>query len=150
LKSRRQSKILEIIRREIVETQEDLARRLREEGIKVTQATISRDIRELNLIKSPTGDGRLRYAQPGETISPNPNERLKRLIRDCCTNVDHSENIVVVNCLSGTANAVCEAVDLMRWKEIVGTVAGDNTFLIVVRTRPGVQAVISKLKKIMG
>ena len=150
MKGRRQSKILEVIGREIVDTQEELARRLRDEGIKVTQATISRDIRELNLVKSPTGDGRQRYAQPGQTISPNPSERLKRLIRDCCTSVDFSENIVAVSCLSGRARAVCEAVDLMRWKEVVGTVAGDNTFIVVVRSRPGVQTIVNNIKRLMG
>ncbi|MEW6242750.1 MAG: arginine repressor [Bacillota bacterium] len=149
MKSRRQMKILEIVKDEIVETQEELARRLGEEGISVTQATISRDIKELHLIKVPVGDGRYRYALREESAALSPSDRFRRLFRECCVGIDHSENIVVVKCLTGTASTAGEAIDGLRWREVVGTVAGDNTVIVVVKPKEATLGTVLKLKELL-
>ena len=149
MKARRQMKILEIIRERPVETQEELARELRKLGISVTQATISRDIKDLNLIKVPTGDGRQRYAFPQDQVMAAHTERLRRVLRESVLDLDVSENLIVVKCLSGAAPAVGEALDNLRWQEIVGTVAGDNTVLVVVRGRERAQSVMERLRQLI-
>lgn len=149
MKARRQMKILEIIRERPVETQEELARELRKLGISVTQATISRDIKDLNLIKVPTGDGRQRYAFPQDQVMAAHTERLRRVLRESVLDLDVSENLIVVKCLSGTAPAVGEALDNLRWHEIVGTVAGDNTVLVVVRGRERAQSIMERLRQLI-
>jgi len=146
LKARRQMKILEIIRDVIVGTQEELAEHLRREGIDVTQATVSRDIKELNLIKVPAGDGRYRYALTDEQGATVQTDRMRRLFRDCLVSIDYSENIIVVKTLSATAPGVGEAIDGLHWKEIIGTVAGDNTVLVVVSPKETTGAVVERLK----
>lgn len=148
MKARRQMKILEIIRDEVIETQEELARRLANEGMNVTQATISRDIKELSLIKIPTGDGRYKYALPDDQYSASASERMKRVLSDYCVGFDYSENLVLVKTLSGMAPGVGEAIDALRWKEIVGTVAGDNTVLVVVRPKEAVHYVVERLRNL--
>lgn len=148
-KVRRHVKIMEIIQNRPVETQEELADHLRREGMTVTQATVSRDIKELQLLKVPTDDGRYRYAMPEEGPAGYQRERLQRLFRECLISVDHSENIVVIKTLSGTANTAAEALDVLKWEEIIGTVAGDNTVLAVVRPREAVAGLIDKLEKLM-
>jgi transcriptional regulator of arginine metabolism len=149
VKARRQMKILEIIRNQLIETQEELARYLRKEGIEVTQATVSRDIKELNLVKAPTGDGRYRYSIPEDQQAVGAAEKFKRLFADCCLSLDFAENIVVIKTLSGTAPGVGEAVDAMRIGDIIGSVAGDNTVLLVVRSRTVVQEVVERLRGLM-
>jgi len=146
MKARRQMKILEIVRAGVVETQEELANKLRAEGIDVTQATISRDIKELMLLKVPTGDGRYRYALPEDQYTSSAGERMKRVLEDYCLGFDYSENIIVVRTLSGMAPGVGEAMDALRWKEIVGTVAGDNTLLVVVRPKEAVPYVLERMR----
>jgi len=150
LKGRRRMKILEIIKRDIVETQEDLASRLSQDGMHVTQATVSRDIKDLGIVKVPVGDGRYRYAVAEQGRTSAGTERLKRLFRDCCVSVDHSENLVVVKSLSGTAPAMGEAIDGLKWPEVVGTVAGDNTVLVVVRPKEAAEAVAMRLRDLAG
>ena len=133
MKAKRQRLILDIIQSMQIETQEELARELERRGMPVTQATVSRDIKELGLIKSPTADGRYCYALPDS--APGGRERLRRLFRESLLDIDTSENLVVVKTLRGTAAAAGEAIDQLGWPEIVGTVAGDNTVLVVVRSR---------------
>jgi transcriptional regulator of arginine metabolism len=149
MKARRQMKILEIIRERPVETQEELARELRKLGISVTQATISRDIKDLNLIKVPTGDGRQRYAFPQDQVMAAHSERLRRVLQESVLDLDVSENLIVVKCLSGAAPAVGEALDNLRWQEIVGTVAGDNTVLVVIRGRERAQSIMERLRQLI-
>ncbi|MEW6523138.1 MAG: arginine repressor [Bacillota bacterium] len=149
MKARRQVKILEIIRHHVVETQEELARHLRSEGLDVTQATVSRDIKDLNLVKRPTGDGRYRYSVPDDHQGIGASAKLKRLFADCCLGVDFSENIIMIKTLSGTAPGVGEAVDTLRMPEIIGCVAGDNTVLVVIRSKTTVQDVVEKLRTLM-
>ncbi|MDI6893386.1 MAG: arginine repressor [Bacillota bacterium] len=149
MKARRQMKILEVIRARPVETQEELAQELRKLGIPVTQATVSRDIKDLNLVKVPTGDGRQRYAFPQDQVIAGHTDRLRRVLRDSVLDLDVSENLIVVKCLSGAAPAVGEALDNLRWQEIVGTVAGDNTVLVVIRGRERGQSLVERLRQLI-
>ncbi len=143
-------KILEIIRNEIVETQEELVARLGKEDMHVTQATISRDIKDLGLIKVPAGDGRYKYALPDEQHSAHASERMKRVLSDYVIGFDYAENLMIVKTLSGMAPGVGEALDGLRWREIVGTVAGDNTVLVVIRPREAVHYVVERLRSLAG
>ncbi len=150
MKTQRQGRILEIVRSEAVETQEELVERLRAEGFDVTQATVSRDIKELGLVKVADEAGRYRYRAPewpGHGYHP---ERLRRYFRDSVIGFDHSENLVIVKTLPGTAGAVCEAIDLMAWPEIAGTLAGENTILVVVRDRRDVAAMLDRFRQLTG
>lgn len=148
MKARRQAKILELIKNHVVETQEELAERLTGEGIPVTQATISRDIKELSLQKVPTGDGRYRYALPEEVPAGSWDKR-RRILQESVLGVDYAENICVVKCLPGTAPGVGSAVDHLAWPEMVGSVAGDDTVLIVCRTRESAPGVADRIRQLM-
>ncbi|HEY8552371.1 MAG TPA: arginine repressor [Thermaerobacter sp.] len=146
MKSKRQRLILEIIQAKPIETQEELVRELERRGMPATQATVSRDIKELGLIKTPTGDGRYCYALPD--AAPGGRERLRRLFRESLLDIDTSENLVVVKTLRGTAAAAGEAIDQLGWPEIVGTVAGDNTVLVVVRSREVAPLVADRFREL--
>lgn len=150
MKSRRQAKILEIIKNERIRTQGELVKRLREEGEFVTQATVSRDIKDMRLTKVPAGNGDYMYAPGGRAETTEASVRLRRVFRENCTGIDHSENIIVVKSYSGTAPAVGEAIDNLGWREIVGTVAGDNTLLVVVKPKEAAPAVVRRLKDLMS
>ena len=132
MKSSRQDEILRIIRERDVETQEELASELRKTGYKVTQATVSRDIRELKLIKVAANGGGFKYAKP-ERHETAVSDRLTRILNDSLVNVDYAGNMIVVKTLSGSANVAAEALDNLGWAEILGTIAGDNTIFVVVR-----------------
>lgn len=144
MKARRQCKILEIILDETVETQEDLAAALRKNGFEVTQATVSRDIKELGLIKSPYEKNLFRYAIPGERPVPHSDERLKRLLRDSVVVLDYSENLIIIKTHPGEAQAVASAIDHAGWKEIIGTVGGDDTIMVVIKPK---RATVEVLKR---
>lgn len=149
MKARRQMRILEIINARVIETQEELAGCLREQGIKVTQATVSRDVKELRLIKVPCGDGRYRYALPADQPAGVHAERMRRIFRESVVSIDWSENLVVVRSMSGAAAAVGEAVDGLHWPEVLGTIAGDNTVLVVARRRDGGANLAERLRALM-
>ena len=134
MKSKRQEALLEIIRRERIDTQEELTNALRAAGYPVTQATVSRDIKELRLIKTLGEDGRYHYAAVRSAATQEVSSKLQTLFRDVVKSVDHACNMVVVKSLAGTAGAVCAAVDSMELPSIVGTLAGDDTIMIVART----------------
>lgn len=138
--------ILQLINDRAIETQEELAAALREKGVQVTQATVSRDIKELHLIKVPYGDGRYRYAVAGEAASERSQQRLIRLLRECVTEIDASENIIVIKTISGTASTAGEAIDRMDWPEIIGSIAGDNTVFAVVKPASAVPEVLERLR----
>ena len=140
-KPRRQEKIREIIENHIVETQEELTALLRREHITATQATVSRDVKELMLVKVPTGDGRSRYAFPKAEGGARRENRLEALFADAVTGVDASGALVVLRTLPGMANAVASALDAAQWKNIIGTVAGDDTILVVVKPESAAPAV---------
>ena len=135
MKTKRQEALLEIIRRERIDTQEELTNALREAGFSVTQATVSRDIKELRLIKTLGEDGKYHYdtVKPA-AVSDKEAVKLHTLFRDAVRSIDYACNIVVVKCLAGTAGAVCTATDSLQLPAVVGTLAGDDTIMIVVRS----------------
>jgi transcriptional regulator of arginine metabolism len=134
MKAQRHIKIREIIASKDIETQEELVEALKEAGFNVTQATVSRDIKELHLVKVPTNNGTYKYSLP-EDRRFNPVQKLKRMLQEAFVSIDHAENLIVVKTLPGNANALAVLIDNLDWKEIVGTLAGDDTVLIVCRSR---------------
>lgn len=150
MKARRQLKIQELIAKKNIQTQEELAERLGEEGFDVTQATVSRDIKELGLIKVPTPDDDYRYAVPGETHQFNRNERLKRLLQETVIKVVDSENIVLVRTIPGNAHALASLLDNSNWNEVIGTVAGDDTILLVIKPKEAAEVISKRLTDLMG
>ena len=149
-KPRRQEKIREIVENHIVETQEELTAFLKREHIAVTQATVSRDVKELMLVKVPIGDGRSRYAFPKSESGARRENRLEALFADAVTGVDFSGNLVVLRTLPGMANAVASALDTAQWKNIIGTVAGDDTILAVIKPENAASAVAARMKLLSG
>lgn len=133
MKNNRQEKLLQIISEEIIETQEQLLQRLEAHGIRSTQATISRDIKQLHLIKEPTGFGTYRYAVSTQRTRLNFAEKLRTIFRECVLGVDYAQNLVVLKTMSGLAAAAASALDGMENEEIVGSIAGDDTVLVVLR-----------------
>lgn len=150
MKLRRQQLILEIIESKPITTQEELARELEKRGISTTQATISRDIKELQLVKVPAGGDVYRYARPQNQMdSSRSQERLRRLFQDAVVSIDFSENIIVVHTLPGAAQGVASAIDQAGWREIIGTVAGDDTIFVIVKPRDVVMQVVEKLESLL-
>lgn len=148
MKTKRQSKILELIQKYDIETQEELSARLEEEGFCVTQATVSRDIREMKLTKVPMDNGRQKYIILGEE-KDQMSEKYVRVLREGFLSMDKAQNILVIKTVSGMASAVCAAVDAMQIGGIVGSIAGDDTILCVVRTVEETSAIMKHLKKIV-
>ena len=133
MKNERQSKILEIIESEPIDTQEQLQQRLQAQGIACTQATISRDIKQLHLVKEPMGQGRYRYAVSVQRSRLNVADKLRTIFRESIISVDSAQNIVVIKTMAGLANAAAAAVDAMNIPYMVGSLAGDDTALLVMR-----------------
>ena len=149
MKTRRHAKILEIINNNSVETQEELQSLLREAGYNVTQATVSRDIKELRLIKTPDAAGGYHYstARGGEE---HISARFHSIFSDSVVNVQYAQNIVVVHCLTGMAQAACAAMDSLHWKQVIGTLAGDDTFICVVTSERDAEELVLELKKMLS
>ena len=145
MKALRHATIKEIIENNVIETQDDLAEALRRQAITVTQATVSRDIKELMLIKVPASEGRYRYAFPVESNTAFLQPRMERIFQDSVIGMDFSCNIVVIKTLPGTAQAVAAAIDNTKWPDIIGTVAGDDNILVVVKPIEAVAKVMSRL-----
>lgn len=133
MKNDRQSKILEIISSENIETQEQLLERLQAHGISSTQATISRDIKQMHLIKEPVGRGVYKYAVSGNRMKLNFAEKLRTIFRESITSIESAQNIVVVKTMPGLASAACAALDDMNIAYMVGSLAGDDTAFLVMR-----------------
>ena len=133
MKSSRHSKILEIISEQPIETQDELLSRLKTEGYRVTQATISRDIKDLRLVKTLGGDGKYRYAE-AQAGSSDIRSNFDQLFVSSVVSMDIAQNIVVIKTLSGMANAVCAALDSTGNSSIVGTIAGDDTIFVACRS----------------
>ena len=133
MKNDRQAKILEIIEQEAIDTQEQLQQRLQELGITCTQATISRDIKQLHLIKEPVGQGRYRYTVSSQRTRLNVADKLRTIFRESIVSIDHAQNIVVIKTMAGLANAAAAAVDGMNVSYMVGSLEGDDTALLVMR-----------------
>jgi len=145
MKRYRYNKIKEIVQSKAIETQEELAAALLEEGIEVTQATVSRDIKELMLIKIPTGDGHYRYALSPEENVVLSRSRINRLFQDSLIKVDHSLNQVVLHTIPGSAQSVAFSIDHAKWTEIIGTLAGDDTILLIAKSEAEVPALIEQM-----
>ncbi|SFP23754.1 transcriptional regulator AhrC/ArgR [Salibacterium halotolerans] len=133
-KGQRHIKIREFISEYDIETQDELVDRLKNGGYNVTQATISRDIKELHLVKVPTADGRYKYSLPADQRF-NPLQKLKRAMIDSFIGIDQTENLIVMKTLPGNANAVAALIDNLDWEEIMGTICGDDTILIICREK---------------
>ena len=148
MKTRRQSKIIELIRKYEIETQEELSAYLVKEGFQTTQATVSRDIRELKLTKISMSNGKQKYAvinDSGEDLT----DKYNRIFRDGFVSMYMAQNILVIKTVSGMASAVCAAMDAMDMKEIVGSIAGDDTIMCAVRTVEDTVSIMKKLRKIV-
>lgn len=148
MKVNRHAKILELISRYRIETQEELAEYLNQEGFKVTQATVSRDIRDLKLTKIPDEDGKQQYA-PHQSTDSSMSEKYIRVLREGYLSMDMAQNILVIKTVSGMASAVCAALDAMKWHEIVGSIAGDDTIMCAIRGVDETTKVMDKIRKIV-
>ena len=148
MKTNRQSKIIEIIQKNEVETQDELSALLEKDGFRVTQATVSRDIRELKLTKIPTAGGRQKYAVITDAPE-NLSQKYERVLREGFLSVDMAQNILVIKTVSGMASAVCAAIDAMKMREIVGSIAGDDTIMCAIRTVDDTYAVMKKIRRIV-
>ena len=148
MKVNRHAKIIELINKYQVETQEELADYLNEAGFKVTQATVSRDIRDLKLTKIPADNGKQRYAVHQKSEN-GMSEKYIRILRDGYVAMDMAQNILVIKTVAGMAMAVCAALDAMKWNEIVGSIAGDDTIMCAVRSIEDTITVMDKISKIV-
>ena len=148
MKTNRQSKIIEIIQKNEVETQDELSALLEKDGFRVTQATVSRDIRELKLTKIPTAGGRQKYAVITDAPE-NLSKKYERVLREGFLSMDMAQNILIIKTVSGMASAVCAAIDAMRMREIVGSIAGDDTIMCAIRTVDDTYAVMKKIRRIV-
>ena len=148
MKVKRQALIREIVESQSIQTQEELAEALRQHGMVVTQATVSRDIKELHLLKVLAEDGGYRYAtmDKGEQ---GTNERLIHMLADSVLDIQSANNLIVIHTLAGSAHVAGEAVDSLKWPEVLGTIAGDNTILVVVRSNDEVDTVIRRFRGII-
>ncbi len=148
MKIARHSKIIELIHRYDIETQEELAEKLNEEGFEVTQATVSRDIRELKLTKLALDNGKQKYIIL-QNQDVQMNDKYLRVLKEGYLSVDRAENILVIKTVSGMAMAVAAALDAMNWSEIVGCIAGDDTIMAAIRTKEDALIVMDKIRKIV-
>lgn len=142
MKYSRQNKILELIQRYEIETQEELAHLLNKNDYTVTQATISRDIKELKLIKIQTPEGKYKYSTGNQSFQ-SITERFIKVFKDTILSVSHSNNIVIIKTLSGCASAACEAIDALNFSNILGTIAGDNTIFVVAEEDANIQTLVN-------
>lgn len=148
MKTKRQTKMLELIKKHNIETQEELSDYLQKEGYQVTQATVSRDIRELKLTKVAMSNGRQKYVALTEA-NEDLSEKYTRVFRDAFVSMDMAQNILVIKTVSGMAMAVAAAIDAMHLHEIVGCIAGDDTIMCAVRSVDDTIAVMSRLRKLV-
>ena len=148
MKVNRHAKIIELINKYHIETQEELADYLTKEGFKVTQATVSRDIRDLKLTKIPSENGKQRYALHQGTES-SMSEKYIRVLKDGYVSMDVAQNILVIKTVAGMAMAVAAALDAMKWNEVVGCIAGDDTIMCAIRSVDDTVKVMDKISKIV-
>ncbi|MCF6094434.1 transcriptional regulator ArgR [Microaerobacter geothermalis] len=142
-KGQRHIKIREIISTFDIETQDELVERLKEAGYNVTQATVSRDIKELHLVKVPTANGQYKYSLPADQRF-NPQQKLKRLLLDSFVSIDRANNLIVMKTLPGNAMAIGALIDHLEWHEVMGTIGGDDTILIICRSEEASQIVTDR------
>ena len=150
MKSQRQAKIMEIITTRNVETQEQLLAALQQEGFRGTQATISRDIKELRIVKELTSLGTYRYSTSANEISGSFSSRLNTIFRECVVSFDYAHNIIVIRTLPGLASAAGSAIDAMSFSSVVGTLAGDDTVMVVMRDNNAAAAFCGEIKSLIS
>lgn len=150
MKAKRQAKILEIVSNHDVETQEQLLQELQDAGFYCTQATVSRDIRELRIVKELTGSGVYRYTTSNKEVRGTFSSRLNTIFRECVTGFDYAQNIVVIHTLPGLASAAGSAVDAMEMGFVLGTLAGDDTVMIVMRDTNAAAAFCGEIKNLLS
>ena len=148
MKSTRQAAILNLIDRQDIRTQKELAERLKAQGFNVTQATVSRDIKDMRLLKVLSGTGEYKYAT-ADQAEFSISDRFVRMFVDSVISIQTAGNIIVIKTLSGSANVAGEAIDNMRWPEILGTLSGDNTIFVIVRNEKDAADVMSKFNDIL-
>ena len=150
MKSQRQAKIMEIISSINVETQEQLLALLQKEGFQGTQATISRDIKELRIVKELTGLGTYRYAASANDVGNSFTSRLNTIFRECVTGYDYAQNIIVIRTMPGLGSAAGAAIDAMNMTAVVGSLAGDDTVMVVMRDNNAAAAFCGEIKSLLN
>ena len=150
MKSKRQEQILALIQDHDIETQEQLLDELKKNGFQATQATISRDIKELRIIKELTSFGTYRYTTSTKEITSTFSTRLNNIFRECIVRYDYAMNIVVVHTMPGLASAAASAIDGMKMSFVIGTLAGDDTVFIVMRDQNAAAAFCSEIKNLLS
>ena len=149
MKNDRQNTILEIIAAENIETQEQLLDRLAQRGIRSTQATISRDIKQMHLIKEPVGQGVYKYAVSGNRTKLNFAEKLRTIFRESITSIAYAQNIVVIKTMPGLASAACSALDNMNISYMVGSLAGDDTAFLLMKDNTSADEFFHEIEKLL-
>ena len=150
MKSQRQAKILEIISNRNVETQEQLLSALQEEGFRGTQATISRDIKDLRIVKELTSMGTYRYTTSSNELSGTFSSRMNTIFRECVVSFDYAQNIIVIRTLPGLASAAASAIDAMNMSAVVGSLAGDDTVMVVMRDLNAAASLCGEIKGLLN
>ena len=150
MKTQRQAKIMEIITNQDVETQEQLLDALRDAGFTSTQATISRDIKELRIIKELTNFGTYRYTTSTKEVSGSFSSRLNTIFRECVTGFDYAQNLMVIKTIPGLASAAGSAIDAMNMSVVIGTLAGDDTVLVVMKDTNAAAAFYGEIKNLLN
>ena len=150
MKAKRQAKIMEIISKTNVETQEQLLQELQNAGFSSTQATISRDIKELRIVKELTSFGTYRYTSAARDLPATFSDRLYTIFRECVTSFDYAQNIVVIHTLPGLANAAGSALDSMNMSVVLGTLAGDDTVIAIMRDSNAAAAFCGEIRNLMN
>ena len=150
MKSQRQAKIMEIISNRNVETQEQLLEQLQKAGFHSTQATISRDIKELRIIKELTSFGTYRYTTSSDEVSGTFSSKLNTIFRECITHFDYAQNMIVIHTLPGLASAAASAIDAMNMSVVLGSIAGDDTVFIVMRDSNAAAAFCGEIKSLLN
>ena len=146
-KQKRQQAILRLIQENPISRQETLLEYLSKEGFDATQATISRDIREMNLVKAATTTGYRYVSSHSEALNPKMQARFETIFHESVLGVDFAGHVVLVKCYSGMANAACEVFDAMVWNDVVGTLSGDDTFLVLMRSEDAARTLVGELAK---
>ena len=149
MKPKRHAAILQLISDYVINTQEDLLQRLRVEGYEVTQATVSRDIKELRLVKTLSDDGKYRYTVGLPEDKSAFSGKFYSILHDAVVRVDCVDNFLVLKCYVGKAQAACAALDAMKWNGLVGTLAGDDTIFVLMRTATNASDMMAELKKML-
>lgn len=149
MKSTRQNIILQVISEQEIETQNQLMDVLAQRGVPSTQATLSRDIKELHLTKTLAPSGKYRYAAPAADEFPGYDERLKKIFRECVTSYAEAQNIIVIKTLPGLASAACSALDSMRIDTLVGTLAGDDTAFLLMKDNTSADEFFHEIEKLL-